>query len=102
MYKYVICILLAIMMSSCSLLQVRRPVIEQGNIITEQEAARLHKGMSPGEVKEIMGTPVLVNLFTANRIEYVYTIKVRTNPREVKRLTLIFSHGRLQEIRRNF
>jgi outer membrane protein assembly factor BamE len=100
MHKSFICLLMMLILSGCSFFQVRKPIIEQGNIITSENAGRLHTGMSPEEVKEVMGTPVLSNIFTANRMEYVYTYQERTNPRITKRVICVFSGGRLVGIQR--
>lgn len=74
------------------------PII-QGNIITPEDVSRLHVGMGEEQVKDIMGTPVLINLFTPNRAEYVYTYALGSSGRRCEtRLTLIFINGRLREI----
>lgn len=89
------------MLSGCSFFQIRRPIIEQGNIITDENVSRLHSGMSPAQVADVMGSPILENILTPNRMEYIYTYKNRTNPQIVKRVSCIFSNGRLQTIARN-
>lgn len=101
MYKKIICLLMLVMVSSCSYFQIRRPIIEQGNIITDEDVSQLHPGMSHNQVVEIMGTPVLVNMFTPDREEYIYTYKDRANPRIVKRLICLFRNGSLQSIQRS-
>jgi len=88
------------MLSSCSFFQLRRPIIEQGNIITNESVNRLHIGMSPAEVADVMGAPVLSNSLTPNRMEYIYTYQDRTNPIVVKRVICLFSNGRLSKIER--
>lgn len=98
MYKNLICIFMMLILSSCSYFQIRRPVIEQGNIITEEAINQLHTGMSQDQVIGIMGAPVLSNILTPNRMEYVYTYQSGTNPRVEKRVSLIFNQGRVQEI----
>lgn len=100
MYKSVICILMMLVLSSCSFLSIRKPIIEQGNIITEESTSKLHTGMSEAEVIRIMGAPVLSNILTPNRMEYVYTYQSGKDPRTEKRVTLLFSQGRLQEIQK--
>lgn len=101
MYKNLICMLLVLTLTSCSFFQIRRPIIEQGNIITNENVSKLHKGMSPTQVVDIMGSPVLANILTPNRIVYVYTYQDRTNPRITKRVTCVFINGSLKEIQRS-
>lgn len=74
--------------------------IEQGNILTQEEVDRVHPGMTKAQVKAIMGSPVLDNIFTTNREEYVYTYKPAYGDLVEKRIGLIFQNGRLQHIER--
>ena len=75
--------------------------IEQGNIITQEEMSRLHNGMSFAQVRAVLGDPVLVNIFTPNRVEYVYWNKPAYGDLTEKRVSLIFVGGRLNQIERN-
>lgn len=72
--------------------------IEQGNVITPEMVAKLHTGMSEEQVKSIMGTPMLLNTFDDNRIDYVYTYKPAHDTMTEKNITLIFRNHRLQSI----
>lgn len=98
MYKSLIFILMVVFLSSCSYFHIRRPIIEQGNIIKAEDVSKLHKGMSPTQVADIMGAPVLMNILTPNRLEYVYTYQNGYNPRTVKHVNCVFSGGRLVEV----
>jgi outer membrane protein assembly factor BamE len=101
MYKSIICLLLMLILSGCSFFSIRKPIIEQGNIITNESVSKLHTGMSPGQVVAIMGAPVVTNIFTPNRMEYVFTYQGSNEPRRETHLTCIFDKGRLKEIRKN-
>lgn len=101
MIRYGISLLIILTLSSCSLFQLRRPEIEQGNIITPQKVEQLHRGMSEGQVRSIMGEPVLKNIFSLGRVDYVYTYQKGNNPRTEKRVLCIFQGGRLVDIQRN-
>jgi len=72
--------------------------IEQGNIITPEMVSKLHTGMTEDQVQAIMGTPMLLNTFNDNRIDYVYTFKPARGKLTEKHITLIFRNHRLQEI----
>ncbi len=98
MKKSLILILIASTLSGCSWLRPHKMDIEQGNIIMPQDTSKLRIGMTESQVQAIMGTPVLMHIFTADRMEYVYTSKKGYNKMEEKRLTCIFVHGRLREI----
>ena len=72
--------------------------VEQGNIIDQENVARLHRGMSTAQVKAIMGQPVLINLFTPQQIYYVYTLQRGHDPRTEKRVIVTFRQGRLVKV----
>lgn len=98
MYKGFICLCMMLVLSSCSYFSIRKPIIEQGNIITPEAVSQLHTGMSPDQVTAIMGTPVISNIFTPNRLEYIYTYQDGMTPRQEKRVTCLFNKGRLVSI----
>ena len=96
MYKNKLICLLILLLTGCSL--VTKPQIIQGNIITPEMVSRLHVGMTPPQVVNVMGTPVLANIFSPNRMEYVYTYQdLRTNRKET-RVSCLFQNGSLKEI----
>lgn len=104
MYKLICLILISLILTSCALIPTQRPNIEQGNIITPEMVQHLHKGMSMERVKDMMGTPTLVNTFNDNRIDYVYTFQAGHGDRRIKEhvVTLTFSGGALRDIKENW
>jgi outer membrane protein assembly factor BamE len=100
-YKSMVCILIIAGLSSCSFFQIRKPIIEQGNIIEEKAVAELRPGMSKAQVVAVMGTPVLVSILTPDRVEYIYTYQRSARVHTERRVVLIFSQGRLQSIQRS-
>lgn len=97
MKKMISLLLIGFILTGCSFVRIHRMDIEQGNVITEAHLNQIHRGMTEAEVKNIMGEPVLTNIFTRARVEYVYTYQPGYGMREEKRLTCIFRHGILQE-----
>lgn len=100
MRKLIFMCLLGTLLASCSLLPVHKLEIEQGNVITPDQINRLHPGMTEHQVKEIMGTPVLINLLANSELSYIYTFQIGSKPRTEKRVSLLFRHGILQVIQR--
>jgi outer membrane protein assembly factor BamE len=98
MRNMVILFFFLLTLSSCSYLQIHRMEIEQGNIITPEALSKVHTGMSEAEVKNIMGEPVLANVFDANRLTYVYTYKPGYGKTTEKSVTFIFKNGMLSNI----
>lgn len=87
-----------LLLSGC-FLRVHKLDVEQGNIITQENLSKLNTGMSETQVKDIIGNPLLINIFTPERIDYVYTMQKGYQTMVVKRITLIFQNGRLTEIK---
>lgn len=96
MKKFLIYLLLGLLLSSCTL--IHRMDVEQGNIITSDMVNRLHRGMTYNQVKELMGTPVLLNTFDDNTVHYVYTFKPGNGRMTEYYLTLTFRKNILVEI----
>lgn len=100
MPKLIFLCLLGTLLSSCALFQVHKVEVEQGNIMTPSMVSRIHPGMTEGQVKAIMGEPVLINIMNPSLKSYVYTNQIGSNPRTEKKLTLVFSRGVLQTMQR--
>lgn len=94
MQKLFIILAIFISLTGC----VRKMSIEQGNVLTPEMANQLHRGMSPAEVKQIMGTPVLMNTFNDNRFDYIYTFKPGRGATTEKRIVLQFQNNSLKDI----
>ncbi len=92
--KKILLILMVFALSSC----IHKMDIEQGNVITPEMVSKLHTGMTEEQVKNIMGTPMLLNTFDDNRIDYVYTFKPAYGQTTEKNVTLTFRNHRLQQI----
>lgn len=80
---------------------VRKMSIEQGNILTPEKAKQVHAGMTPDEVKAIMGTPILMNTFNNNRVDYVYTFQPGGKPMTEKYVTYVFENNHLVDMKGN-
>ena len=83
-----------LLLSGC----VHKMNIQQGNIIEQDSVNKLHKGMSQEEVRALLGSPVLINTFRDNQVDYVYTNKPGYGKGTEKNITLIFRGDRLTEM----
>ncbi|HTH59445.1 MAG TPA: outer membrane protein assembly factor BamE [Paraburkholderia sp.] len=52
-----------------------RITIVQGNFVSQEMAEQMHVGMSRDEVKKVLGTPLLTDMFHADRWDYVFYFK---------------------------
>jgi len=77
---------------------VYRPVIQQGNVVKQEQINELQPGMSKRQVKFVLGTPMLNDVFHANRWDYAYTLGIGSRPHEIRRITVFFENDRLVRI----
>jgi outer membrane protein assembly factor BamE len=66
--------------------------IEQGNFVSNETAAQLQKGMSRDQVKALLGTPLLADVFHQDRWDYMFSF--RRGPVEIvqqRDLTVYFN-----------
>jgi outer membrane protein assembly factor BamE len=60
-----------------------RVEIVQGNVVTKEQVAAVKPGMTRTEVRDALGSPLLTDIFHADRWDYVFTIKrPGTQPQE--------------------
>ncbi len=81
---------------------MHRQDIQQGNIITQEMVNKLHPGMSRRQVRYVMGTPMLVDIFHKDRWDYLYLMQRGDGERTRERLSLYFENGRLSRIEGDF
>ena len=72
--------------------------IQQGNYISQEMVSQLKPGMSKDQVRFIMGTPLLTDIFHADRWDYVYWRETSQGKREQRRLAVYFSEGKLTRL----
>jgi outer membrane protein assembly factor BamE len=49
--------------------------IVQGNVVTSEQAALLKPGMSRSQVRDVLGSPMVADLFHGDRWDYIFTIR---------------------------
>ncbi|MBU3736681.1 MAG: outer membrane protein assembly factor BamE [Methylobacterium sp.] len=73
--------------------------ISQGNVVTPKMMMQLRPGMSKAQVKFIMGTPLIVDAFHANRWDYFYQMRKDGKIVEQRRVIMEFENEKLARIR---
>ncbi len=66
--------------------------IVQGNVVTQEQAKLVKPGMSRAQVRDILGSPMLTDVFHADRWDYVFTI-VRPGTAPQRRTAVAFFKG---------
>lgn len=65
--------------------------VVQGNFVSSEQVQALRPGMSHEQVRDILGSPLLVSVFRSDRWDYVFTIKRKGLAFEEKKLTVYFT-----------
>ena len=65
--------------------------IVQGNFVSKEQAAALQPGMSRPQVRDLLGSPLLVSMFHADRWDYVFTFKRQGFEPQARKLTVFFN-----------
>jgi outer membrane protein assembly factor BamE len=74
-----------------------KPEIVQGNFVSKEQVAALRSGMNKAQARNILGTPLLTDLFHSERWDYVFTIEKDGKAAAPKRLTLFFQGDSLDK-----
>ena len=74
--------------------------IQQGNVLTQDMVSQLKPGLTKDQVRFILGTPVLMDMFHANRWDYVYRLqKGNTGVAETRKFSTFFdANGKLLSV----
>jgi outer membrane protein assembly factor BamE len=72
--------LVAVSLAAC----VHRPYIQQGNYLETEDVDQVTTGMTRSQVRYLLGTPMISDPFTAQRWDYIYTLK-RGRQRKIDR-----------------
>jgi outer membrane protein assembly factor BamE len=72
--------------------------IAQGNFVSKEQVAALKLGMPRLQVADILGTPLLVSVFHADRWEYVFNLKRQGIETPSYKLTVHFKGDLLDKI----
>ncbi|MFN7086812.1 MAG: outer membrane protein assembly factor BamE [Burkholderiales bacterium] len=72
--------------------------VQQGNYVNQEMVARLKPGMTRSQVRFVLGTPLVVDVFRTNRWDYVYVYEKAGKLAEHRKLTVIFEDDKLARI----
>ncbi len=96
-YLLVLLILASSSLSGCFLLY--KQDIEQGNVITQKMVGQIHKGMTRKQVRYVMGTPLVTDVFHKDRWDYFYSFQPEGRKATRKQhLTILFRKDKVSEI----
>lgn len=76
--------------SVASLVTPYKVDIQQGNVVTREQAQALQPGMSRLQVRDVLGSPLLTSVFHANRWDYVFTFRRQGQAPQQRKLAVFF------------
>lgn len=91
----------AVMLAACSggfRLSPYRIDVRQGNMVTQEMVAKLKPGMTMDQVRFVLGTPLITDIFHADRWDYVYRFQPGRGEVEERKLTAFFADGKLVRV----
>jgi outer membrane protein assembly factor BamE len=91
-------VLLALQLAGCGWLAPYRIDIQQGNFVSQEMVAQLKRGMTKEQVRFVLGTPLVTDIFHAERWDYVYLLDRPGEPRVQRRLAVFFEDDRLARV----
>ena len=74
-----------------SIISPYRIDIQQGNVVTQEMVGKLKVGMTRSQVRFVLGSPLVTDMFHSDRWDYVYLMQKQGKPEERRRLTVIFN-----------
>jgi outer membrane protein assembly factor BamE len=86
------------LVSKESLTNIVRPYsaeVVQGNVLTKELIARVQIGMPRAQVRDLLGSPLLTDVFHGDRWDYVFTIRRRGTEPQRRSVVLMFDGDRL-------
>ena len=75
-----------------------RMVIQQGNFISQEMVSQLKPGMTKEQVRFILGTPLVTDIFHAERWDYVFFRELANGKKEQRNLSVVFENSKLARV----
>jgi len=88
---------LSLALSGCGSL-VHRIDIQQGNVVAPETFTKLKTGMTKTEVRTLLGTPLLTDIFHADRWDYYFRQEQRGQLVEQNKFTVYFENEKLVRV----
>lgn len=75
-----------------------RVEVVQGNVVTREQIAMVKPGMNRAQVRNVLGSPLLTDVFHENRWDYIFTIKRQGTEPQRRSVVLTFEGESLKTI----
>ena len=72
---------------------VYQAALSQGNLLDEEDIDQVEVGMTRGQVRFLLGTPMIDDPFHENRWDYVYFLRIGRDKATMKRWISVYFDG---------
>lgn len=72
-----------------------RMEVVQGNVVTKEMLAQLREGLTREQVRFVLGSPLITDVFHADRWDYVFSIRRQGAEPQERRVTVFFDQDRV-------
>ncbi|MGB5345455.1 MAG: outer membrane protein assembly factor BamE [Woeseia sp.] len=79
-------LLLTLLLNAC----VYQPPLSQGNLLVDEDIEQIETGMTRGQVRFLLGTPMVSDPFHDERWDYVYYLRVGREEATFKRWVSVY------------
>ena len=73
--------------------------IQQGNYVTQDLVAKLKPGMTKADVRQLLGTPLLIDVFHANRWDYYFSSEKNGRAQDRTLLSIFFENDKVVSVK---
>lgn len=104
-----VCIVAAALLAGCAapiqstdkvfgLLTPYRVEIVQGNVVTKEQLERLSPGMTRQQVRDVLGTPLIADVFHVDRWDFPFTIRRQGAELQERVVTVTFDGDVMKDV----
>lgn len=72
--------------------------VRQGNYVSQEMVAQLKPGLTRDQVRFILGSPLIADMFHADRWDYIYRFQPGRGEVQERRLGVFFKDGKLTRV----
>jgi outer membrane protein assembly factor BamE len=90
-------LILSVLLSGC-MLTAHKIEMQQGNYVDQEMIGKLKPGMTRSQVRFILGTPLVADVFHPDRWDYIYLTGEAGDVRRQRRITVTFDGDTLKRI----
>ncbi len=72
--------------------------VVQGNVVTREQMAQVRPGLTRSQVRDILGSPLLTDVFHSDRWDYIFTIRRQGAQPQRRQVTVLFDGDVLKSV----